>query len=89
MDITTQIRPWLGIALVASSAVAYSTAGYFTRLIDLDVPTMLFWRGLYAGLFMTLCIVAANGSDTIAIVRKIGWLGSRLPSCRRLRRCAI
>jgi drug/metabolite transporter (DMT)-like permease len=78
MDNNTPIRPWIGMALVASSAVAYSTAGYFTRLIDLDVPTMLFWRGLYAGLFMTLFIIAVNGPDTLAIVRKIGWPGIQI-----------
>lgn len=40
----------LGVILVTASTVAYSTAGYFTRLIDLDPWTILFWRGLYAGL---------------------------------------
>jgi hypothetical protein len=50
-------HPWLGAMFATSAAVAYSTAGYFTRLLDLDVPTVLFWRGLYAGLFMSACIV--------------------------------
>ena len=52
-----QTHPWLGTMLATSAAVAYSTGGYFTHLLDLDVPTMLFWRGLYAGLFMSACIV--------------------------------
>lgn len=43
---------WLGTALLTASAVAYSTAGFFTRLIDLDAWTILFWRGLFAGLFL-------------------------------------
>ncbi len=43
----------VGTALLAASAVAYSTAGFYTRLIDLDAWTMLFWRGLFGGLFLT------------------------------------
>ncbi len=48
-----------GILLITLSAVAFSSAGFFTRLIHLDVWTMLFWRGLFAGL-MILCVVAAQ-----------------------------
>jgi len=31
-----QAHPWLDTVLTASAAVAYNTAGYFTRLIELD-----------------------------------------------------
>ena len=31
-----QPHPWLDTVLTASAAVAYNTAGYFTRLIELD-----------------------------------------------------
>jgi hypothetical protein len=44
MDTAKSDRPWFGSLLIVSSSVAYSSAGYFTRLIDLDVPTVLFWR---------------------------------------------
>jgi hypothetical protein len=47
-----QDRSLIGTVLVAGSAVAYSSAGFFTRLIDLDTATLWFWRGLFAGLFM-------------------------------------
>jgi drug/metabolite transporter (DMT)-like permease len=46
-----------GILLISLSAVAYSSAGFFTRLIHLNAWTMLFWRGLFAGL-MILCVIA-------------------------------
>ena len=42
----------LGTVLLAASAVAYSTAGFFTRLITVDAWTLLFWRGVFAGLFI-------------------------------------
>jgi drug/metabolite transporter (DMT)-like permease len=48
-----------GILLIILSAIAYSSAGFFTRLIHLDAWTMLFWRGLFAGL-MILCVIAAQ-----------------------------
>jgi len=70
-----QAHPWLGTVLTASAAVAYSTAGYFTRLIELDIPTVLFWRGLYAGLFMSVCIALLHGKETVASVRNIGLPG--------------
>ena len=46
-----------GIVLTAASAVAYSTSGFFTRLIHLDAWTILFWRGIFAGLFLGGVIV--------------------------------
>src|SRR5262249_56113358 len=70
-----QAHPWLGTVLTASAAVAYSTAGYFTRLIELDIPTVLFWRGLYAGLFMSVCLVLLHRKETVASVRNIGLPG--------------
>ena len=40
------------MVLTTASAIAYSTAGFFTRLIHLDAWTVLFWRGAFAGLFL-------------------------------------
>jgi len=68
-------RRGAGIALVAASAVAYSTAGFFTRLIPLDVWTILFWRGLFAGAFVALVAVVQAGRRTPATLRGIGWPG--------------
>jgi hypothetical protein len=42
--------------IVAVSAIAFSTAGLFTRLISTDVWTMLFWRGLFGGLLIAAYI---------------------------------
>jgi drug/metabolite transporter (DMT)-like permease len=65
----------LGSVLVAASAVAYSTAGFFTRLIDLDVATLLLWRGLFAGLFMLLCIALIERRGMLAAFRAVGVAG--------------
>ena len=68
----------VGMVLLAASAVAYSTAGFYTRLINLAAWTMLFWRGLFGGLFLTGMLlwreqgrvgraVCAIGRDGVAI----------------------
>jgi drug/metabolite transporter (DMT)-like permease len=67
-------RP-LGITLNLASAVAYSTSGFWTRLIPLDPWTILFWRGLLAGVFIAGVIVWLYRGRTLAIVRGIGVPG--------------
>jgi drug/metabolite transporter (DMT)-like permease len=64
-----------GILLIILSAIAYSSAGFFTRLIHLDAWTMLFWRGLFAGL-MILCVIAIRERrNTWRAIRAIGRPG--------------
>jgi hypothetical protein len=50
-------RRWPGTVLITVSAIAFSLAGLFTRLIDLDVWTVLFWRALFGGIFIAGYIV--------------------------------
>jgi drug/metabolite transporter (DMT)-like permease len=51
----------LGIALVISAAIAWSTAPFFTRLLPFDPWTILFWRGLFAGSLITVFLVLTQG----------------------------
>ena len=62
----------LGLLLASGSALAYSTAGYFTRLIPLDVWTLLAWRGLFAGLFIAVFVLWQHGRHSFRAVRAIG-----------------
>jgi drug/metabolite transporter (DMT)-like permease len=64
-----------GVLLILLSAIAYSSAGFFTRLIHLDAWTMLFWRGLFAGLMILCVIVAQERGRTVAAIRAIGRPG--------------
>jgi len=66
---------WLGIVLNLGSAVAYSTSGFYTRLIPLDPWTILFWRGIFAGVFICSVIVWRYGRRTVHVVRDIGAPG--------------
>jgi drug/metabolite transporter (DMT)-like permease len=64
---------YLGWVLVSLSAVAWSTAGFFTRLIEEDVWTMLFWRGFFGGLaFLVMSAVQYRGRVLQAYVGMSG-----------------
>ena len=49
--------------LVTGSAIAWSTAGWFTRLIGLDSWTILFWRGIFAAIGILVFMLAMDGKD--------------------------
>jgi drug/metabolite transporter (DMT)-like permease len=70
-----------GILLITLSAVAYSSAGFFTRLIHLDAWTMLFWRGLFAGLMILCVIVVQERRNTVAAIQAIGRPGVAAALC--------
>ena len=64
-----------GLLFITLSAAAYSLAGFFTRLIALDIWTTLFWRGLFAGVFIAGFILVRERRATPAAVRAIGRPG--------------
>jgi len=67
----------LGLLLVTGSAIAWSTAGYFTRLIPLDNWTLLFWRGVFATFGMLIFMLATQGRATwrqFLTLGRPGWL---------------
>ncbi|NTE89606.1 MULTISPECIES: DMT family transporter [Agrobacterium] len=66
---------WLGTLLIVGSAIAYSLSGYFTQLIRLDVWTVLFWRGIFGGLFIGAYVVWRYRQDLRRTVLAIGMPG--------------
>ena len=44
---------YTGVLLVVTSAVTFSTAGLFTKAVDAGAWDVIFWRGLFAGIFTT------------------------------------
>lgn len=74
----------LGTLLILVSSLAYSTAGFFTRLIALDIWTILFWRGLFAGLLIGAFIIWQHGRGAGAMVRAIGRNGIWVALCSTL-----
>ena len=69
------------ILLIVLSTVAYSSAGFFTRLIYLDAWTMLLWRGLFAGLMILCVIVIQERGRTLAAIRAVGLAGLAAAVC--------
>lgn len=65
----------LGLLLVTASAIAWSTAGLFTRLIPLDGWTMLCWRGVFGALGVFAVIVLMGGRGALAGFRRLGLAG--------------
>ena len=70
-----------GVLLIVLSMIAFSSAGFFTRLIPLDVWTMLFWRGLFAGLMILCIIVVQERRRTSAAIRAVGRPGLVVALC--------
>lgn len=63
----------LGLILVTASAVAWSTAGLFTRMIPLDSWTMLAWRGIFGALGIAAVILALKRREAWAEFRRMDW----------------
>lgn len=70
-----------GSLIVAASAIAFSTAGLFTRLIASDVWTVLFWRGLFGGLLIGAYIAWRERGATRAAFVAIGKPGLLAATC--------
>ena len=66
---------YLGWIIVALSAVAWSTAGFFTRAVDEDVWTILFWRGVFSGIAIAILTVVQYRGRTLSAYVTLGWPG--------------
>jgi drug/metabolite transporter (DMT)-like permease len=65
----------LGLLMVLTGTVAWSFAGYFTRLIALDSWTMLFWRGVFGALTAAAMLVAQRRGRIVPAFRALGGAG--------------
>lgn len=70
-----------GVLLITLSAIAFSSAGFFTRLIHLDAWTLLFWRGVFGGLLILGIIVAQQRRRSVAAMRAVGRAGLLAAFC--------
>jgi drug/metabolite transporter (DMT)-like permease len=70
-----------GVLLIILSMIAFSSAGFFTRLIQLDAWTMLFWRGLFAGTMILGIIIVQERRRAVAAIRAVGAPGLVVAGC--------
>jgi drug/metabolite transporter (DMT)-like permease len=68
-------RRIFGLVLVTAAAVFWSTAGFFVRLLEMDVWTMLAWRSLFAALALAAIVVFQSGRNTVQAVTRMGMPG--------------
>ena len=65
----------LGLLLVIAATLAWSTAGLFTRMIQTDTVTLLFWRGIFGGIGVFAVACALQGRDAIRGFARLGPVG--------------
>ncbi|MFT3872856.1 MAG: EamA family transporter [Nocardioides sp.] len=78
-DSTPAENPSLGVVMVAGAAVAWSTAGFFTHLIDIGTFATVVWRNVFGGLFLTGWLVATQRRrawHAVASLKKAGWIAA-------------
>jgi drug/metabolite transporter (DMT)-like permease len=71
----------LGLIFVMAAAVAWSTAGLFTRALTVDTPTILFWRGVFGGLGMIVVMQAFGRPGRLG---RAGWAYAALTALSML-----
>jgi drug/metabolite transporter (DMT)-like permease len=62
-----------GLIFVVLAAITWSSAGFFTRLIGLDYPSMLAGRGVFGALGMLVLIIAFDPRHWTSQFRNMGW----------------
>jgi drug/metabolite transporter (DMT)-like permease len=65
----------LGVAMVFTSTLAWSTAGLFIRAADTDLATIIFWRGLFGTLGMAVVILIFQGLPGFGRILRLGRAG--------------
>ena len=71
-----------GLALVALSALIFSSGGLIVRSLDTADPwTTVFWRSVFAALFLLSYIVWRERGRTFAVFRQMGGAGLVSAAC--------
>jgi drug/metabolite transporter (DMT)-like permease len=64
-----------GVVLVLAGTVAFSSAGYFVRLLGKEAATILFWRGIFTALTVLAFVAWRERGGTWASFKAIGRPG--------------
>ena len=71
-----------GIVLIACSALVWSFGGMIDRFIDTPDPwTVVFWRSLWAAMFLSGFLVLRDGQKATQAFRAMGWPGVVVALC--------
>jgi drug/metabolite transporter (DMT)-like permease len=64
-----------GMTLVAIATIVWASGGLFTRLLPFDLWTIVFWRGIFATLFIGAYVLYCFGRSTLTVVWGAGFEG--------------
>ena len=73
--LTTRQQAVRGQLLLILSAVAFSTAGFFTREAPVNLWAMVFWRNLFGGSVLVALFVASGSAISWRSIRVLGRWG--------------
>lgn len=68
----------IGMAMVITSAIAWSTAGFFARTVPIDIWVVLFWRGVFGGGSIVCLAMIERGSFKFDLLRAFSPAGLAL-----------
>lgn len=71
-DRALTLQRQIGMLLVLGAALAWSTAGFFTRVVDTDLWTMLVWRGGLGAIALFLVMRLSDGPQCWRVLAKAG-----------------
>jgi drug/metabolite transporter (DMT)-like permease len=70
-----------GALLVTAATMVWSSAGLLARWVDADPWTTLFWRSVYAGVFLLCYLAWRDGREIVASFRRLGTAGLAMTAC--------
>ncbi len=65
----------LGIVLVTLSALGWSTAGLFTRLVSAEALVIIGWRGAFGAVLIVAYLGWRDGPAAVRTIVRPGWAG--------------
>ena len=71
----------LGVWLVTTAAIFWSTGGLIVRLVSTDPWTTVFWRSVFCASFLLVAIGIAHRGRFMPLVRDTGWPGILMAAC--------
>lgn len=65
----------IGLAMVFTATLSWSTAGLFIRAADTDLANIIFWRGIFGVLGMAIVLLVFQGWAGLGSFRRLGKAG--------------
>jgi drug/metabolite transporter (DMT)-like permease len=70
-----------GVLLVTGAMAVWSTAGVLARWVEVDPPTTLFWRSVFAGISLVAYLAWRDGRAMPDGFRRLGGVGVAMGLC--------